>query len=197
MAPMKLTPKQARFVQEYLIDLNAAQAAIRAGYSAKTARVIGHENLTKPDIAVAIEKAKAKRAERTELTSDMVVDELRKIGFANMADYMKSTPEGDPYLDFSALTPAQTAALSEVTVEDTSRAAARMRGRSSASNSSCTTSKPLWSLSPATSACSIRRPASRSRSRSTWPMSSAAWLASQPLKTQRAAIQAMSPEQLP
>ena len=118
MAPMKLTPKQARFVQEYLIDLNAAQAAIRAGYSAKTARVIGHENLTKPDIAAAIEKARAKRAERAELTGDMVVDELRKIGFANMADYMKSTPEGDPYLDFSALTPAQTAALSEVTVED-------------------------------------------------------------------------------
>ena len=80
--------------------------------------MIGHENLTKPDIAAAIEKAKAKRAERTELTSDMVVDELRKIGFANMADYMKSTPLGDPYLDFSALTPAQTAALSEVTVED-------------------------------------------------------------------------------
>jgi hypothetical protein len=46
-----MTPKQARFVQEYLIDLNAAQAAIRAGYSAKTARVIGHENLTNPDIA--------------------------------------------------------------------------------------------------------------------------------------------------
>ena len=116
--PMKLTPKQARFVQEYLIDLNAAQAAIRAGYSAKTARVIGHENLRKPDIAAAIEKAKAKRAERTELTSDMVVDELRKIGFANMADYMKSTPQGDPYLDFSALTRDQTAALSEVTITD-------------------------------------------------------------------------------
>jgi len=55
---------------------------------------------------------------RTRLTGDMVVDELRKIGFANMADYMKSTPQGDPYLDFSALTRDQTAALSEVTVED-------------------------------------------------------------------------------
>src|SRR5271166_2896559 len=87
MAPTKLTPKQARFVQEYLIDLNAAQAAIRAGYSAKTARVIGHENLTKPEIAAAIEKAKAKRAERTELTSDMVVDELRKIGFAKRVKF--------------------------------------------------------------------------------------------------------------
>src|SRR5580704_8983554 len=115
--PMKLTPKQARFVQEYLIDLNAAQAAIRAGYSAKTARVIGHENLTKPDIAAAIKKAMAERAERTELTADWVVDELRKIAGANMADYMKANPAGDPYLDFSALTRDQTAALHEVTVE--------------------------------------------------------------------------------
>jgi phage terminase small subunit len=111
------SPRSAS-VQEYLIDLNAAQAAIRAGYSAKTARVIGHENLTKPDIAAAIEKAMAERAERTRLTGDMVVDELRKIGFANMADYMKSTREGYPYLDFSALTRDQTAALAEVTVED-------------------------------------------------------------------------------
>ena len=116
--PMKLTPKQARFVQEYLIDLNAAQAAIRAGYSAKTARVIGHENLTKPDIAAAIEKAMAERAERTELTADWVVDELRKIAGANMADYMKSTPEGLSVVDFSGLTRDQTAALSQVTVED-------------------------------------------------------------------------------
>jgi hypothetical protein len=52
--------------------------------------------LTKLDIAEAIEKARTKRAERTEVTADWVVDELRKIGFANMADYMKSTPEGDP-----------------------------------------------------------------------------------------------------
>ena len=52
--PMKLTPKQARFVQEYLIDLNAAQAAIRAGYSAKTARVIGHEITTNSTAAVSV-----------------------------------------------------------------------------------------------------------------------------------------------
>jgi phage terminase small subunit len=58
----------------------------------------------------------AERAERTEVT-DLVVGELRKIAFANMADYMKSTPEGDPYLDFSALSRGQTATLSEVTVE--------------------------------------------------------------------------------
>ena len=115
---MKLSPKQERFVQEYLIDLNAARAAIRAGYAAKTARGIGHENLKKPDIAAAIEKARAERAERAKLTGDMVVDELRNIAFASMGDYMKSTPEGDPYLDFSTLTADQKAALAEVTVED-------------------------------------------------------------------------------
>jgi phage terminase small subunit len=114
---MKLTRKQERFVQEYLIDLNAAQAAIRAGYAVRTARAIGHENLTKPDIAAAIEKAMAERAERAKLTGDMVIDELRKIAFANMGDYMKSTPEGDPYVDFSTLTPDQTAALAEMTVD--------------------------------------------------------------------------------
>jgi hypothetical protein len=51
------------------------------------------------------------------LTGDMVVDELRKIAFANTGDYMKSTPEGYPYVDFSTLTPDQTAALAEVTVD--------------------------------------------------------------------------------
>ena len=111
MAPMKLTPKQARFVQEYLIDLNAAQAAIRAGYSAKTARVIGHENLTNPDIAAAIEKAMAERAERTRLTADWVINELRTLAGANMDACMKANPSGDPYLDLSALTRDQTAAL--------------------------------------------------------------------------------------
>jgi len=116
--PMKLTPKQARFVQEYLIDLNAAQAAIRAGYSAKTARVIGHENLTKPDIAAAIEKARATHAERAELTADLVIDELRKIAFANMADYISRTSKGDSHLDFSVLTRDQAAALCEVTIEN-------------------------------------------------------------------------------
>ena len=54
---MGLTKKQERFVDEYLIDLNATQAAIRAGYSGKTARSVGAENLTKPDIKKAIEEA--------------------------------------------------------------------------------------------------------------------------------------------
>ena len=145
--PTKLTPKQARFVQEYLIDLNAAQAAIRAGYSAKTARVIGHENLTKPDIAAAIEKAQAERAERAEVTADWVIDELRKIACANMADYMKSTPEGGIVLDFAESKPRGTRSDRRGF-----RSARRRRARHDASRSSCTTSAPPWSISAATSA---------------------------------------------
>ena len=68
---MALTPKQERFVAEYLIDLNATQAAIRAGYSVKTAKQAGSENLSKPDIAKAVQDAQAARAARTEITQDM------------------------------------------------------------------------------------------------------------------------------
>ena len=58
-----MSPKAERFVAEYLIDLNATQAAIRAGYSVRTARAIGAENLTKPAIADAIAAAQQARAE--------------------------------------------------------------------------------------------------------------------------------------
>lgn len=73
----KLTPKQERFVSEYLVDLNATQAAIRAGYSEHTAKAIGHENLTKPDIAAAIAKAQGKVAERLDLSAAYVLDTIR------------------------------------------------------------------------------------------------------------------------
>ncbi len=114
----KLTPKQRRFVDEYLVDLNATQAAIRAGYSEKTAYSTGSENLKKPEIAAALAVAQDKRAERTQVTADRVIAELAKIGFANMADYMRATPGGDPFLDFASLTREQAAALQEVTVDD-------------------------------------------------------------------------------
>lgn len=113
-----LNPKQKRFVAEYLIDGNATQAAIRAGYSKKTARSIGAENLTKPDIAAAIAGKQAKIAGKLEITAERVISELALLGFSNMQDYMRPGPDGDPYLDFSALTREQAAALTEVTVED-------------------------------------------------------------------------------
>ena len=73
-----LTARQTRFVGEYLIDLNGTQAAIRAGYSRKTARNIASENLAKPDIQEAIQKAQKARSERTRITQDQVIQGLRK-----------------------------------------------------------------------------------------------------------------------
>lgn len=81
MIDKKLTPKQELFVQEYLVDLNATQAAIRAGYSAKTAGQIGDENLKKPQIKAAIDAAMAERVERTQITQDRVLQELARIAF--------------------------------------------------------------------------------------------------------------------
>lgn len=78
-----LTPKQRRFVKEYLIDLNATQAAIRAGYSKHCAAEIGAENLRKPQISGEIEKAQAKLAEKTGITAERVLNELALIGFSD------------------------------------------------------------------------------------------------------------------
>lgn len=74
----KLTIKQEKFVEEYLIDLNATQAAIRAGYSVKTAAQVGYENLIKPDIAEAIQKARNAMSERALVTQEMVINGLLK-----------------------------------------------------------------------------------------------------------------------
>lgn len=113
-----LTPQQQRFVAEYLIDLNGKQAAIRAGYSEKTADVQASRLLATVKVKAAVDKAIAKRAEKTGITAERVLEELAKIGFSNMLDYMRPGADGDPYLDFSQLTRDQAAALQEVTVED-------------------------------------------------------------------------------
>lgn len=83
-----LTPKQQRFVEEYLIDLNATQAAIRAGYSEKTAYSVGHENLKKPEIQKAIEEAQSKRAEQTQIDAAYVLKRLVEIDQMDVLDIM-------------------------------------------------------------------------------------------------------------
>ena len=80
---LRLTDKQQRFVDEYLVDLNATKAAIRAGYSPGTAGAIGHENLKKPEIVTAIADARAEMQKRTHITADRVVMELGLIAFAD------------------------------------------------------------------------------------------------------------------
>lgn len=96
----KLTAKQQAFVNEYLIDLNATQAAIRAGYSKKTAREIGAENLTKPIIAQEIDKAMAKREERTQIDADYVLKRLVAIDEMDVADILDSAGNFKPIKDW-------------------------------------------------------------------------------------------------
>jgi len=83
-----LTPKQQRFVEEYLIDLNATQAAIRAGYSEKTAKVIAAQNLSKLNVQEAIEEAQSKRAEQTQIDAAYVLKRLVEIDQMDVLDIM-------------------------------------------------------------------------------------------------------------
>jgi phage terminase small subunit len=85
---MALTARQAMFVQEYLISLNATQAAIRAGYSEKTARAIGSENLKKPAIAAEIAFGKARRRKRLEDRADHTIHALAQVAFSSLADVL-------------------------------------------------------------------------------------------------------------
>ena len=112
-----LTPKRLRFIDEYMVDLNATQAAIRAGYSKKTAQEQSSRLLSNVMVQQEIERRRADLAEKSRITTEKVVAELGKIGFANMADYLKCNEGGDPYFDYSSLTRDQAAALAEVTVE--------------------------------------------------------------------------------
>jgi phage terminase small subunit len=86
----KLTPKQARFVEEYLFDLNATQAAIRAGYSERTANQQGPRLLENVDVLAAIDAAKLARRERAQINSDYVLDRLVEEVEADLADLYDS-----------------------------------------------------------------------------------------------------------
>ena len=80
----KLTPKQERFIAEYLIDLNATQAAIRAGYSKHTARKIGSENLSKSDIQQAISERRQLLSEKAGITTERVLKEYGRLAFLDI-----------------------------------------------------------------------------------------------------------------
>ena len=99
MAAGKLTPKQAMFVKEYLVDLNASQAAIRAGYSEKTAGVMGYENLNKPQIAAAVQSAMAERSQKLDLSADDVLQSILSIrGMAVSAEEFSSALKANELL---------------------------------------------------------------------------------------------------
>lgn len=81
---MKLNPRQLRFVAEYLVDLNAHQAAVRAGYSPRTAMQIGSALLKKPHVAAAVAAGKAKQLDRLEISADRVLAEAMRLAFADL-----------------------------------------------------------------------------------------------------------------
>ncbi len=81
-----MTKKQKRFIEEYLIDLNATQAAIRAGYSPDTAEQIGYQLLQKTSVSVEVSKAMAERSKRTGISQDRILLELAKMAFVEMTD---------------------------------------------------------------------------------------------------------------
>ncbi|MGC3529514.1 terminase small subunit [Pseudomonas aeruginosa] len=86
---MALTKKQRLFVDEYLIDLNATQAAIRAGYSTRRATEIGYQLLQRPEVAQAIQAAMAERSKRTEVEADYVIRRLREIDEMDVLDILE------------------------------------------------------------------------------------------------------------
>ena len=110
-AAKKLTPKQKAFVSEYLIDKNATQAAFRAGYSKKTAYSMGQENLKKPEIKRAIQKAMQKQQERTEITQDRVLLEYARIAFFDPRKLFRSDGSPKPIEELDTDTAAALAGL--------------------------------------------------------------------------------------
>ena len=105
---VKLSSKQQRFVDEYLVDLNATQAAIRAGYSSKTAKSIGSENLTKPDIQDYIQERRKDAQKRAEVTLDDILAESR---------FIRINADNEPEIDLSNCTPEDLDLLTEASTE--------------------------------------------------------------------------------
>lgn len=114
--PVLSNPKHERFARELAKGKSQADAYEKAGYtpSEQHASRLARNGKISARVSELLEGA----AKRAEISIADVISELAKIGFANMADYMRTSPDGDPYLDFSALTRDQAAALQEVTVED-------------------------------------------------------------------------------
>ena len=110
----KLTDKQKKFIDEYLVDLNATQAAIRAGYKEKAAYRTGAENLRKPQIQEEIQKRMEERQKRTEITQDMVLQELAAIAFARATDYVSVRDGMVQVKDTDQLSDSQIAAIAGI-----------------------------------------------------------------------------------
>jgi len=115
-----LTPKQELFIREYLKDMNATQAYLRAGYkvSEKVAGTAGPRLLENVGIAAAIKKALGKRLNKLEISNDTVLQEIAKLAFSNMYDFLTIQEDGSATVDLSNLTREQAAAIQELSYEE-------------------------------------------------------------------------------
>lgn len=109
----RLNPKQQRFVEEYLVDLNATRAARDAGYSARRASEIGYQLLQHPTVAAAIQQAKAGRSERTRITADRVLEEIAALAFAHMGQFASWHDDSVSLRDSSEVDPRAVAEVSQ------------------------------------------------------------------------------------
>ena len=114
MARGKLTSKQARFVAEYLVDANATQAAIRSGYSAKSAETIGLELLRKTQVAAALREKQQRVANKLGVTAERVVAELARLAFSDMAKFAEWGPDGVTLKDSEELDPDDARCVAEL-----------------------------------------------------------------------------------
>lgn len=113
-----LTPRELRFIDAFMHSGNMTQSAIQAGYGAASAAVAGHQVLRRPRVLREIERRKAKIDAKRQMTRDDLIDKLESVVNSNMAMYMRRNKEtGDPQLSLADLTPDETYALSEVTIE--------------------------------------------------------------------------------
>ena len=106
------------FAREYVTDLNGTRAAIAAGYSEKGADVAAIRLLGNARVRKLIAELIEKRAKHLDLSADKVLEELSRMGFANMLDYI-GIKDGDAYVDLSKLTREQAAAIQVITVDAT------------------------------------------------------------------------------
>ena len=113
----KLTRKQALFVREYLVDLNATAAARRAGYSADTAYAIGAENLRKPQIAEAVARLVDERTRKLDITGERVLQGLAEIAFSNILDFIEATPDGQVRVDLSSIDRTHAGGVAQITID--------------------------------------------------------------------------------
>lgn len=113
MPAKSLNPRQRKFVQEYLKDPCAKEAAIKAGYSEKSAEFLGYQLLQKPLVKEAIQIGEERKAKKAEVTQDMIMSELKRLAFVNPRRIMQWGPDGVTFTASHELTEDEAACVVE------------------------------------------------------------------------------------